>query len=346
MQSFRKKALILKKKTKLLYLVCIFMPSFLLLSNGAAADFLNIKMSQNGTQVAVVTSTNIYVYNAQTGKVISQFTETGETDKGLPTALPEALTFSTDARIIASAHGNRIYVWETATGSSIAMIDKHPDTIKALAFSPDSTKLATAGEDWKVRLWDVGTGNYIRSLEHPSAVNAVSFSSDGKILASAGGSLRLWDADTGERLHADSKDLGSVNLLIFSPDGETLASAGGWEHTGHLWDVKTGTIKKTLKGHTGEIRDIAFSPKGNTLVSVSKDKTIRLWDVKTGTQLKHFHTPVDKHEKIMTGRKTDDISDVKFSQDGKYLIVVSRAGTLHICNAETGRYQQKFFDFN
>ena len=99
MQFLRKKALIFKKKTKLLYLVGIFMPSFLLLSNGAAADFLNIRMSQNGTRVAVVTSTNIYVYNAQIGEVISQFTqtETGERDKGLPTAVPQALTFSTDA---------------------------------------------------------------------------------------------------------------------------------------------------------------------------------------------------------------------------------------------------------
>lgn len=340
MQYLRKKALILKKKTKLLYLAGILIPSFLLLANGEVAGPLDIRMSQNGTRVAVPTSTGIYIYDAQTGEAVSQFM-----DRGLSQSPLFALTFSADARSIASAYGNRIYVGETATGTSIAMFDKHSDTINALALSPDGTKLATAGGDWSVRLWDVGTGSYIRIFGHPSAVNAVAFSPDGKTLASAGGTLRLWDAVTGECLHADSKDLGSVNLLIFSPDGETLASGGGWEHTGHLWDVKTGILKKALKGHTGEIRDIAFSPEGNTLVTVSKDKTLRLWDVKTGSQLKYFHTPVDRREKMRTGRKTDDVSAAKFSQDGKHLIIASQAGTLHVCNAETGRYQQKSFDF-
>ncbi len=174
-------------------------------------------------------------------------TQTREKNTSSSTALPGALTFSMDAQIIASVHGNSVYVWETATGTSIAILDKHPAAIKTLALSPDSAQLATTGEDWKVHLWDVKTGKAIRSLDHPSAVNAVAFSPDGKRLASAGGTLRLWDAYTGELLHADSKDLGSVNLLIFSPNGKILASGGEWDHTVHLWDVKTGTPKRHSK---------------------------------------------------------------------------------------------------
>ena len=236
---------------------------------------LNIQLSPDSTRVVASTTIGIWIYDAHTGDAVSLFTETqtGTKDNSMfmiAQGPPEALDFSADASIIATAHGNTVYVWDTSTSNTLAMLDEHPDSIKALALSPDGTTLAIAGEDWIVRLWEVRTGNYLRSLKrHQSMVNAVTFSPDGKILATAGSTLRFWDANSGELLHADSKDLGSVNLLTFSPDGKTLASGGGWDHTGHLWDVNTGRLRTGLKGHTDEIRDLAFSPDSRTLITAS-----------------------------------------------------------------------------
>ena len=188
------------KNPKLLYIVCLLI-SCLLLSNGFAQEYAarwnlpegvkegvkarlgkgklnNIIFSPDGTRVAVPTSIGIWVYDAHTTEVVSLFTgiQTGEKEKFLPTSPPEALTFSADAILIASAHGNSIYVWDTATGTAFAMLDEHPDVIKGIALSPDSTKLATAAGDWTVRLWEVGTGKYLNSLTgHSGAVNAVAF---------------------------------------------------------------------------------------------------------------------------------------------------------------------------
>ncbi len=337
-----------KKSTRLLYLPIVFIPSLLLLSTGAAARPLNIKISPNGKHIAVRMYTGIYIYDTQTGEAVSQFikTRTREKSEGLPIIPQSALTFSMDSRLIASAHGNSVYIWETATGTSIGTPTKHSHTIKAIAFSPHNTKLAITGKGWSVHLWELSSGSYIRSFKHSSAVNAVAFSPDGSILASAGGNLRLWDTNTGEELHADSRDLGSVNHLIFSPDGNTLASGGEWEHTVRLWDVKTGMLKQSLEGHIGEIRDIAFSSEGHTLITASQDKTILLWDVETGEKLKHFYTPVDEREKYTTGKKTDDVAAAQFSQDEKHLLVASRFATLHLCDADTGRYQKGHFEFN
>ena len=363
------------KKKELLYIVCLLI-SCLLLSNGFAQEYTaqwhlpevakarlgrgklnNILFSPDGTRVAVSTAIGIWVYDAHTTKAVSLFSgiQTGEIDKYLPTKSPEALTFSADALIIASAHGNRIYVWDTATGTAFAMLDEHPDAIKAIALSPDNTKLATAGGDWIVRVWEVRTGKYINSLiGHPGAVNAVAFSPDGKILASAGSKLRLWDADTGELLNADHTDLGSIDHLAFSPDGRILASSDGWGHSVHLWDVETSTIQKRLKGHTSKIRGIAFSSDGRLLVSVSTE-TMRVWDVNTGTELKSFPSLQDKHAQLVPfilkskelnkaylPNRRDDVHSVIFSEDAKHIVSSSKDGSLHIWDVESGRYQSSF----
>ena len=362
------------KETHLLYIVCLLLSNLLPL-NGFAQDFAaqwhlpkgakarlgrgklnNIKLSTDSTRVVASTSIGIWIYDAQTNEVVSLFTETqtGEKDGFFFQRPPEALTFSVDASIVATVHGNSIYVWDTFTGNAFAMLDEHPASINALALSPDGARFATAGGDWTVRLWEVSSGKYINSLTgHPSSVNAVAFSPDGKILASAGSTLRLWDADTGELLHADSKDLGSIDLLTFSPDGKILATGGGWDHTVHLWDVNTGTLRTGLKGHTGKIRDMAFSPDSTTLITASSDRTMRLWDVNTGTEQKNLPTPDDainlQHaaanhmlkllEIGILPKKRDDVHSVKFSKDGTQLISVNADGSLHLWNVDTGRYE-------
>ena len=76
------------------------------------------------------------------------------------------------------------------------MLRGHTDEVFAVAFHPDGTRLATAGRDGAVWLWDLARGEEVARLQgHTSFVWSLAFSPDGATLASGSGdfTVRLWD---------------------------------------------------------------------------------------------------------------------------------------------------------
>ncbi|GBD51975.1 hypothetical protein D3800_02345 [Microcystis aeruginosa NIES-298] len=214
-------------------------------------------------------------------------------------------------------------------------LEGHGRYVLSVNFSPDGKTLVSGSWDNTIKLWNVETGQEIRTLKgHDSYVNSVNFSPDGKTLVSGSADNtiklwnvetgKLWDVETGEEIRTLKGHDNSVLSVNFSPDGKTLVS-GSVDKTIKLWNVETGQEIRTLKGNDSAVYSVNFSPDGKTLVSGSVDKTIKLWNVETG-------------QEIRTLKGHDDlVTSVNFSPDGKTLVSGSWDKTIKLWNVETGQ---------
>ena len=182
--------------------------------------------------------------------------------------------------------GARIELWDTTTRKILFTL-KGNISLLALEFSPDGTRLASAGKNNNeivpLQLWDINSKESILLDKHTGWVDALAFSSDGKMLASGGRdkTVQLWDIATGEPITTFTGHTGGINALTFSPDNRTLAG-GTTMGTVRFWNIKNGNLLPTrITGHTLEVEAATFFKDNTTLASIAYDEVISLWDVKT-----------------------------------------------------------------
>lgn len=219
-----------------------------------------------------------------------------------------SIALSADGTLLAVAAGHAVHLRNPTTGTAVAVLKGHTDTVAAVAFSPDTRLLVSAAADGTAALWDTVLRRQVAKFSVGGAVHSVAFSPDGSLVAAAGDDQRITlIAPAGGRTVA-VLDGHRANLddVAFSPDGRLLAAAGG-DGRVTLWDVQRHERVDVIDGPGSAVLAVAFSPSGRHLAMAGLDRTVQIWDVAERT-----------HWATLTGH-TEGVTSVAFSPDGATL---------------------------
>uniref|UniRef100_A0A8C9ZY86 Coronin n=1 Tax=Sander lucioperca TaxID=283035 RepID=A0A8C9ZY86_SANLU len=121
-----------------------------------------------------------------------------------------------------------------------------------LSWDPfDTHRLAVAGDDAKIRVWQVPEGGLKETLTEPEVI-----------------------------LQGHTEKIYSIK---FHPLASGLLVSSSYDLTVRLWNLESGEQVKLLTGHQDQVFGMAWSPDGKLLATVCKDGKVRIYDPRKST---------------------------------------------------------------
>ncbi|WP_416675509.1 nSTAND1 domain-containing NTPase [Egbenema bharatensis] len=201
-----------------------------------------------------------------------------------------------------------------------------PVPIRQLVFSPNGRQLMMVANDFTVRLWDVQSGELLHALRgHEATVQQARFSPDGQWVISAS-----WDRS----VRIWNVETGELLRAIVHPDVVNSASfspdhqqvvTAGGDGLARVFNVSTGEQKLLLARHQKAILDAEFSPNGQQIVTAGADGVAYLWAIQTGTAEAELRLP-----RSMPQTESMPILQASFSPDGQYVATLTKDGRVHL----------------
>jgi len=264
----------------------------------------------------------VFATSGQDGAVALWDGATGKEIKRWKPALTptQALCFSPDGEVLASAAGKVVTLW-SALGEKIHAFAPAASTAVALSFDRIGTDLGVA-LNGELAVHRIEKSRYeTRRYKWSAACLTVNFSGNGRFLASgmADGALHFWNRSTGKDSQMRGYD-GKLELVGWSDNSRYLASSAGNEVV--LWDFggkgPEGTRPIVLSGHTERVDSFAWQPGSEHFVSAGRDWRLTLW------------RPAKAKQPIDVQMLDSEISVVRWSPDGKRVVAGEKNGRVTV----------------
>jgi len=197
------------------------------------------------------------------------------------------LVTSPDGKVCAAALQERIVVLKSAGLEEISRLAGYPPPgvvngvvrpggAHGLSFTADGSKIATAGNDGVLKVWDVKTGKELVSIDGKADPRPykIALSQDGKFLASGGANreTKVWEVATGKVRMTGAHSSRSPSGFWFNSTGSTLLSTDA--KCAIVWDVATGKELCRLETEVGG--DASALSRDGTLLVLGNIPTSRL----------------------------------------------------------------------
>jgi len=277
-------------------------------------------------------------------KEILAYDVTDGAPKGAPAArlLGEAesihqVVLSPDGNLLAAVGGSaarfgELQFWDTSTNKLVRFIRLGTDCLYAVAFSKDGKRLAVAGTDRAVHVFDVATGDEVYSSEiHSDWVFGVAFSDDGSRLASAGRdkTVKVSEAADGKFLKNLATLGGSVMRVVPRPGSQQFLVAADSKQA-IIYDAKEMKEIRKIEEQPGAVLAAAFSSDGKFLAVSGAAKEVRVYESDAGKL------------KFSLKGASDWVYSVAFRPDGKQLAASGYDGVVRLYDLEGGKETAHF----
>ncbi len=228
-----------------------------------------------------------------------------------------------------------VQVWDAKSGHLLLTYRDHTAGVRALAWSPDGTRIVSGGNDNTIQIWNATAGQRLVTYTgHLGSVWAVAWSPDGKSIASGGNdsTVQVWDAKSARRLLTYPGHTAPVRAVAWSPDGAHIASASQ-DETVQVWNAASGRHLLTYRGQATAVWAVAWSPSGVCVVTATGNtsdehamETVQVWNAMTGHLL--ISDPVPS-----SAGYADGTLSVAWSPDGTRLAWGGADTIVHLRNA-------------
>ncbi|EME84218.1 uncharacterized protein MYCFIDRAFT_202936 [Pseudocercospora fijiensis CIRAD86] len=170
----------------------------------------------------------------------------------------------------------------------------HTNGVMCLQF--DDNVLITGSYDTTVKVWDINTGEELRTLYgHTSGIRALQFDDKKLMTGSLDSTMRMWNWKTGELLRTFPAHQDGIITLHFT---EGYVATGSRDRTVRVWN-NTSKATFVLRGHTDWVNCVKIDQPSRTLFSASDDLTIRLWDLDTRECIRVFAGHVGQVQQVV-----------------------------------------------